>query len=473
MTPLEVITNSTQPVKGADGKASAKLALSGGFGKGDGDGFEDAIKTAEMELKLKVRGADAPEAELLPPKPRAFPVTDVLPADSDVAVKETVGGSQEPELPDKEVDGPALEMVRIDMPSPETRQTPVPTGQMAPDGVVQTVDTPVQVRQQATAQDDDSPTADVRPEVRQTVSENELPVQKEAALARSVPVSTVPGADVSASFTETETALQSAAQPRPEVQTDTAVKDFGRKPPADQTPAQAISSPPAAKVGHGRPREETPVADQSERVEATVKETGVQLKKGSSATQGATLAPLEAKAANVVLSELPGTGLMEDTIGREQMSVIRAQEGVVSQISRSHGIALQILQQVLPQLGVVTQRNGGDGNVEIRLDPPELGKVRISMSGNEASLTANVFVERAEVEALLRRNADVLHSALSEAGFDGLSLNFGGAAEDLPDSNIADAETGGSVKAADIEPLSLHLTLGRQAVGEGRLDIRL
>jgi hypothetical protein len=66
----------------------------------------------------------------------------------------------------------------------------------------------------------------------------------------------------------------------------------------------------------------------------------------------------------------------------------------------------------------------GSGDLEIRLDPPELGRVQIRLEAGEDGVRAVVLAERAETQELLRRNADQLARDLGAAGFARVSLDF-------------------------------------------------
>ncbi|MEO0914185.1 MAG: flagellar hook-length control protein FliK, partial [Pseudomonadota bacterium] len=77
--------------------------------------------------------------------------------------------------------------------------------------------------------------------------------------------------------------------------------------------------------------------------------------------------------------------------------------GAVSRTPALAGLMPQLVAQIS-----TNQANAGGQEIEIRLDPPELGRVRISFSGVEGAMTGLVLAERAEVDALMRRNADQL-----------------------------------------------------------------
>ena len=67
-----------------------------------------------------------------------------------------------------------------------------------------------------------------------------------------------------------------------------------------------------------------------------------------------------------------------------------------------------------------------DERVEIRLDPPELGRVQIHLTRHDGAIQAVVLADRPETQDLLRRHAEVLARELGEAGYDNVSLDFGG-----------------------------------------------
>jgi len=119
---------------------------------------------------------------------------------------------------------------------------------------------------------------------------------------------------------------------------------------------------------------------------------------------------------------------------------------------------------------------GGRGETVVRLDPPELGQVRITLSLSDAGqLVAVVGAERADAEAILRRHAADLSSALQDAGYDSVDLSF---------SSFADNTDGeqGKGKAFAVEgndPQPDHsdrqtiTSQGISAAGSSGLDLRI
>ena len=67
---------------------------------------------------------------------------------------------------------------------------------------------------------------------------------------------------------------------------------------------------------------------------------------------------------------------------------------------------------------------GTDNRAEILLNPRELGSVRLTMSGLEASLTVTIQADRLETMELMRRHIDILSGELRRAGYDNVSFDF-------------------------------------------------
>lgn len=82
-----------------------------------------------------------------------------------------------------------------------------------------------------------------------------------------------------------------------------------------------------------------------------------------------------------------------------------------------------------PQAAVANQvamaiRTGEGERIEIRLDPPELGRVQIEMRAVEGTLHAVVVAERPEIGDILRRHAELLQRDLEAAGYASVSIEF-------------------------------------------------
>jgi flagellar hook-length control protein FliK len=128
-------------------------------------------------------------------------------------------------------------------------------------------------------------------------------------------------------------------------------------------------------------------------------------------------------------------------------------------------------QPVAQQIAAAVAR-ASDGQVEVRLDPPELGRVQIRMETTDDGVRAVVLAERPETQDLLRRNADQLARDLGSAGFERVSLDFsaGGQAAARRDRAVmqfAAAGQGGSAETPPPDAARPRLSAA------GGLDIRL
>jgi hypothetical protein len=110
--------------------------------------------------------------------------------------------------------------------------------------------------------------------------------------------------------------------------------------------------------------------------------------------------------------------------------------------------------------------------VEVRLDPPDLGRVQIRLAATEAGLQAMVLAERPETHDFLRRHADALARELTEAGYADVSLDF------ATGGDAARSDTPPEARGAPAAPnpaaaLVPALAAAPAPAASGGLDIRL
>lgn len=120
---------------------------------------------------------------------------------------------------------------------------------------------------------------------------------------------------------------------------------------------------------------------------------------------------------------------------------------------------------VAQQIAASVIRASGD-RVEVRLDPPELGRVALSFQIRDDLVIAHVSADKSETSDLLRRNGDDLQRALKESGFGDVELDFSGGGE--AQEGQARAKTGAE-NAAKTEGQPM---LAR-AAKTGALDLRI
>lgn len=79
--------------------------------------------------------------------------------------------------------------------------------------------------------------------------------------------------------------------------------------------------------------------------------------------------------------------------------------------------------QIANQLSVAVSK-GTDGTTEVRLNPEELGRVRLTLSGNEASMVVAITIERPETQELMRKHMDQLAQEFRSMGFNDTTFTF-------------------------------------------------
>jgi hypothetical protein len=114
--------------------------------------------------------------------------------------------------------------------------------------------------------------------------------------------------------------------------------------------------------------------------------------------------------------------------------------------------------------------SSGTGRTDILLDPQDLGRVRLSLEGNEAGLVVTVIADRAETADLLRRNADLLLAEFRDAGYANLSFSFSDRGQNTDAWPDADAAPDGHSTRPDTLPATES---ARPLYGAALLDLRL
>lgn len=88
-------------------------------------------------------------------------------------------------------------------------------------------------------------------------------------------------------------------------------------------------------------------------------------------------------------------------------------------------IQSQALQQVA---SAIEASHKGSGRMELRLDPPELGRVSIDFRfDGDSRVTAILHADQPETATLIRRSLDILMRDLASAGFTDINLSMGSA----------------------------------------------
>ena len=110
---------------------------------------------------------------------------------------------------------------------------------------------------------------------------------------------------------------------------------------------------------------------------------------------------------------------------------------------------------------------------EIRLEPEELGRVAMTLRGDEKGMSVHIMADRPETLELLRRQSDSLISDLADLGYQDVDLQFGTAAEG---EDATDHDRGSDDRVTDTGAWRDDLDNSQRAAiapGSGSLDIRL
>jgi hypothetical protein len=130
---------------------------------------------------------------------------------------------------------------------------------------------------------------------------------------------------------------------------------------------------------------------------------------------------------NAVMSALGESGLIglvASSAATAQSPAGAAQALVVAQPAPAGGA--EIARAVAAQIAMAIGSGQGSGRIELRLDPPELGMMEISLEITDQSLRATLAAERPATNELLRRHGEILLAQLQQAGFTGIDLQFAG-----------------------------------------------
>ena len=84
---------------------------------------------------------------------------------------------------------------------------------------------------------------------------------------------------------------------------------------------------------------------------------------------------------------------------------------------------------------------GSEGSVEIRLDPAELGKIRLTLHTTDGGMNVQITAERPETIDLLRRNSALLEAEFERIGLSDIGFDFTQSQDDFASDAPPDAET--------------------------------
>jgi flagellar hook-length control protein FliK len=126
-----------------------------------------------------------------------------------------------------------------------------------------------------------------------------------------------------------------------------------------------------------------------------------------------------------------------------------------------------IVQDIVAQLV-----RSNSGRVEIRLDPPELGRIVMQLTPTESGMMAQVSAERSDVLDLMRRYESLLQRELGQAGFDNINLNFTQNWQSEQETAEDERNSGARSQSAALDG-ERTIDLAAMRNGQTGLDIRL
>lgn len=149
--------------------------------------------------------------------------------------------------------------------------------------------------------------------------------------------------------------------------------------------------------------------------------------------------------------------------------------GAIASNAALPGPAEQVrAQHVAAQLVSTMTRAEGD-KMELRLDPPELGRVLIQLHLRDGEVSAMITTERAETADLMRRHMDVLARELARAGLAGAEMTFRsqGDSSGRGDHPTHAQPHNTTSSGQSLAGLQVNLAVRNGLAADGSLDIRL
>ena len=128
-------------------------------------------------------------------------------------------------------------------------------------------------------------------------------------------------------------------------------------------------------------------------------------------------------------------------------------------------------QMIASQISASISGNSSD-TIEIRLDPPELGRLIVSITQTDTGVMAHIAADKADIAEFLRRNSDTLARELEKAGFANSSLEFSHG-ENPQNNDEHNSEATAYKDAATTENTANSTDTHATYILHGELDIRL
>lgn len=119
-----------------------------------------------------------------------------------------------------------------------------------------------------------------------------------------------------------------------------------------------------------------------------------------------------------------------DQVGPQEIGSLRSARDPIGMLAVSGAAArAEMARAIAGQMAAAITSKPGSGRVEIALNPEELGKVSIILTGREDGFHLVLSAERPETLDLMRRHIGILTAELQDMGFGDLSFDLGTSGE--------------------------------------------
>lgn len=426
-------------------------------------------------------------------------------------------GENKTQVPDTEVSGDPSKEISEASPDEEgdaswlERETDLPDEPVEASSDGPKEQTPADIPLQSTRTDPDS----TQGEMLQS-AEASAQVQ-EASVKTSSGGAVLPTAPDSSALTISAKEMGGETSPRADIATDqklrnsTSVLLDGHREAARQQPAAVRSQAEVPHASLTKPEGQTP----GKPVTAELQDTPVRLREMPQAVQAVAMSPTVRAQANIADVRVANPAGGVQTTAQSQSlvanTVLQSTSAVVTGIAGSEHTPRpgeEILTQrgaesfALPQmLAEASVRSGassfraetprhvaqqlaeavataGKRNVDVSLNPRELGHVNMRVTTTDVGVTVVINAERPETEDLMRRHIQDLAREFKDMGFSDISFQFG---SDAQTGQSGEGETSGDAGGAGLKgegdaveegqpdlPLSQHLNIAADG-----LDMRI
>jgi flagellar hook-length control protein FliK len=173
---------------------------------------------------------------------------------------------------------------------------------------------------------------------------------------------------------------------------------------------------------------------------------------------------------SVTVADDPDTPLSAQ-VASEARAATTPQAAAPPPIAAHPAALAQGLSRQLAQ--ALTERQGSEGVIEIALDPPELGRVRLSFAEAGGTLTLAITADRPETAELMRRHLSLLAQEFQRAGLDAPNVDISDRHGGSRNEGRTRADNPGTILAPGPEAED-RPTPSRSSRGGGEgLDLRL